>query len=97
MFLWQTWNDRNIWVFERKKLDPRITCARTFRMLGEFEAATTREEEAVISLPVNVNVWKPPTPGRWKLNTDAAMGESKVGMGMVVRDNSGDVLMCAGQ
>lgn len=41
-------------------------------------------------------VWKPPPKGVWKVNTDAALVGGKVGIGMVVRDSVGDVVMSAG-
>lgn len=45
-FIWQVWNTRNAWVFEHKKLDPRLGCARTLSYLGEYEAAMVRETNA---------------------------------------------------
>ncbi|XP_021865546.1 uncharacterized protein [Spinacia oleracea] len=41
--------------------------------------------------------WKPPPTGWWKVNTEAAIAERHVGLGMIVRDNIGDVLMSGGK
>lgn len=99
MYIWQFWNDRNCWVFEKKKANPMISCTRTLRLLGEFEAACERDETSagVRDAATEQHTWLAPILGRSKLNTDAAVTkEGKVGLGMVVRDAVGDVLMIAG-
>lgn len=63
-----------------------------------MEAAVRREVEGGTTAhnPTG-NTWKPPPAGTYKLNTDVALREDgKVGLGMVVRDSTGDVLMIAG-
>lgn len=51
MFLWQVWNTRNMWVFEKRKMDPMVICTRTMNLLGEFEAATIRDSEPINTEP----------------------------------------------
>lgn len=41
-------------------------------------------------------VWKPPNRGWWKVNTDAAIASGRVGLGMIVSDCEGDVVMSGG-
>lgn len=95
MVIWQVWNMRNIWVCE-KKIDHRIMCDKTMRLLGEYECGDERESEQGTQMSVGGKVWRPPSNGRWKVNTDATLNGSIVGMGMVVRDVIGDVVMTAG-
>lgn len=42
------------------------------------------------------NHYQPPRVGWWKINTDAACTEGKVGLGMVVRDRDEDMVMASG-
>ncbi|XP_056689009.1 uncharacterized protein [Spinacia oleracea] len=65
-------------------------------MLGEHEATNTRE---LAPSPVSEQTssrWKGPLTTPYKLNTDAATSVRMTGLGMVVRDKVGDVLMAAG-
>lgn len=65
--------------------------------LREYEAALMRDgENKKPSHQVMDTAWMPPL-GICKLNTNVAMGEDgTVGLGMVVRDVFGDILMTAG-
>lgn len=96
MLLWQIWNERNSWVFDKKRNDPRIACDRALRYLGEHEAATVRNECSNVCASAGCSTWQPPDEGWWKLNIDAAVQSDRVGVGMVVRDNTGDMVMGAG-
>ncbi|XP_056685539.1 uncharacterized protein [Spinacia oleracea] len=44
MVVWQSWRARNLWVFERKTVDPVVQCAKMLGILGEYEAACTRDQ-----------------------------------------------------
>lgn len=95
--IWQLWHMRNMWVFEKKRLDPLLACNRAADLVGEYEAATRRDHGPQLPGIANDAVkWTPPTAAPFKVNTDAAITNSKVSMGMVVRDNVGDVLISAG-
>ena len=39
--------------------------------------------------------WKPPQEGHCKLNTDAAVRENRLGLGAVIRDGDGNILLVA--
>ncbi|XP_056688697.1 uncharacterized protein [Spinacia oleracea] len=99
MVMWQIWNVRNGWIFEKKKLDPIVTISKAMHLLGEFEAADTREVAPLVNIArSDEGKWSPPSIARYKLNTDATLSkEGKVGLGMVVRDGYGDVMMAAGR
>ncbi|XP_021843652.1 uncharacterized protein [Spinacia oleracea] len=97
MIIWQVWNVRNKWVFGRKLDDPALACKRSMLLLGEHEAAKIREVDSLAVGDQPNPSWKPPTRAMYKLNTDAAMPTNGgVGLGMVVRDGVGDIMMCAG-
>lgn len=97
MFLWQIWNLRNKWVFKKSRTDPVIACARTLSYLGEYEAALIRDSDGErLTAAPSCSTWVPPPQGKVKVNTDAGIRTGKVGVGIVVRDSTGDVLMTAG-
>lgn len=98
MFMWKVWCMRNIWVFEKKKVDPVLACQRTMNYLGEFEMAAIREDAPKPAAIQMIQKWQPPERSLDKLNTDATMNaEEKVGLGMVIRNDVGDVLISAGR
>ncbi|XP_021734157.1 uncharacterized protein LOC110700882 [Chenopodium quinoa] len=37
LFVWKIWELRNLWVFEKKKIDLPAACMKTLALLGEFE------------------------------------------------------------
>ncbi|XP_021766484.1 uncharacterized protein LOC110730920 [Chenopodium quinoa] len=95
MFIWKIWSIRNLWTFEGVRADLMIACSKTLSLLGEFEAAQTRESGPLTASDApSEQSWIPPVPGIFKLNIDAAVSkDGKVALGMVVRDQWGDVLM----
>lgn len=100
MFVWQAWNLRNLWVFETKRINPMLACTRTINLLGEYDAASIRDAEplAHTGLQPDSIAWQPPSPGKVKLNSDAAVTKDGwVGLGMAVRDCERDILMVAGR
>ncbi|XP_056686944.1 uncharacterized protein [Spinacia oleracea] len=46
-----------------------------------------REVPNIVVVNEECTRWKPPTAKWWKVNTDAAVGEGRIGMDMVVRDH----------
>lgn len=96
MLIWQAWNMRNMWTFEKKRMDPLRACNKSMSLLGEFEAALERDQTPVVAHETGTEVWQPPRVSLYKLNTDAAVREDRIGLGMVVRDCVGDVMMAAG-
>lgn len=46
MLIWQIWNVRNEWVFERKTTDPPDFVRPEMRLSGDYEAARKRDEGA---------------------------------------------------
>lgn len=96
LIIWQAWNMRNKWFFEKKRDDPKAACTRIMNLLGEFEAATVREQPITGQIEQVISKWKPPVRTLYKLNTDASVTEGMVGLGMIVRDAVGDAMMSGG-
>ncbi|XP_056686343.1 uncharacterized protein [Spinacia oleracea] len=96
MFVCQIWNLRNLWTYERRKMDPMLARHRTLQLLGEYEVALERKQPVSPPVELTPTSWQPPSAATFKLNTDAAVRDNKTGLGMVVRDGVGDVLMSAG-
>ncbi|CAL9013386.1 unnamed protein product, partial [Prunus brigantina] len=51
------------------------------------------------SIPVPLHVWRPPTPGNYKINVDGALkvGDSVRGVGVVVRNEKGEFMAACGR
>lgn len=96
MFVWQIWNLRNSWTYEKKRTDPMLAYNRTMKLVGEYEAAMTSEQGPVAVENQVQTSWQAPVSAPFKLNVDAAVRDDIIGVGMVVRDEVGDVLMSAG-
>ena len=95
MVMWQIWNSRNSWVFNQRKDDPRDACARALKLMEDFLDAMTRELPGPPP-PNRDQQWRKPSRGLNKLNSDAAAKNGKGGLGVVVRDEEGEVLLAAG-
>ncbi|KAL2896303.1 hypothetical protein RDABS01_038087 [Bienertia sinuspersici] len=97
ILMWQIWQSHNKWVFNREKVDPSIICGKTMGFLEEFLKVNEREHVRRETQPTAARSWNPPEVGRWKLNTDVAFSKdrTKMGLGMIVRDSVGEVMMCA--
>lgn len=71
-------------------LEKRV-CHRVFLFIGlKANLIEKRPKEGANSS----NVWQPPQAGWYKLNSDAAFfGDKKIGLGAVMRDTVGDVMV----
>ena len=100
MLIWNIWLGRNMWVFERKRLDFMSVLDRAVRGTNEF--IKDRDDRVARGNLEGEEVdvrWKAPGEGVLKLNSDAALIKGvDIGMGSVVRDSLGEVLMatCCG-
>ncbi|KAL2898603.1 Biotinidase [Bienertia sinuspersici] len=65
--------------------------------LEEFLKVNEREHVRRETQPMAARSWNPPEVGRWRLNTNVAFSKdrTKMGLGMIVRDSVGEVMMCA--
>ncbi|XP_048502189.1 uncharacterized protein LOC125498277 [Beta vulgaris subsp. vulgaris] len=64
--------------------------------MEDFASAASREQISIPSVEKVVQQWRKPSQGRGKLNSDAAVKENRCGVGIIIRDGVGDVLLAAG-
>lgn len=95
IFLWGIWLKRNVWCFEKKKVQMEDIINRTVNIVGEFEKACCRALRSGIMAKL-VEKWAAPNYGIYKLNSDVAFFEDNMmGFGMAIRDYVGDIMMSA--
>ncbi|XP_021738354.1 uncharacterized protein LOC110704848 [Chenopodium quinoa] len=92
--LWGIWLKRNAFLFEKRCVAVQDVFAKASGLVGDYakalEVAAPRVDKVV---PLN-QVWTPPMLGAYKINTDAAcFSDNSVGLGAVMRDWNGDVVV----
>ncbi|XP_021736574.1 uncharacterized protein LOC110703132 [Chenopodium quinoa] len=85
---WGIWRKRNMWIFEKKERRESDILHKAMGLIGEYEEANLRENSVSQGLQCS-SVWKAPAAGLYKLNTDAAFHGQILGIGGVLRDDSG--------
>lgn len=97
---WAIWHSRNCFVFEGKMEDPLYSATRAEAVVESYRRIKSGKNIALAGQQQNgQQVWKPPPPGLFKVNVDAATNLSKQrgGIGAVVRDSRGDCVAAAAQ
>lgn len=93
LLCWSIWLGRNAWVFEGVLREPRVIIEKAVQGMLELGRINDAVERRVGSLNY-VARWTAPMEGVYKLNSDAAMfGGNQIGLGSVVCDFEGDVMM----
>lgn len=91
----EIWNARNKVYFESKNLDALSIIQRSQNRFREF-AELWDVEKPISTRPKQQEEWEKPAIGRLKCNYDVAVRKDGIiGMGFVVRDDNGDVLLAA--
>ncbi|XP_048502819.1 uncharacterized protein LOC125498622 [Beta vulgaris subsp. vulgaris] len=82
-----------MWVFDRRRIEMMEVVNKAVRGAVEFEKANDLERGRLREL-TSPDKWSPPSTGMFKLNSDAAIFKNQqVGLGGIVRDCEGDVLL----
>lgn len=90
---WNIWLARNAWVFENRRVEAMDVVSKAIRGAIEFEKAHVVEGVKLSGMDSS-HEWRSPPTGLYKLNTDAAnFKNQQVGMGGVVRDSAGEVML----
>ncbi|XP_021725055.1 uncharacterized protein LOC110692356 [Chenopodium quinoa] len=89
---WGIWLKRNSWVFDRAAKSEEDTIHKAMCLVGEFEAVNA-SGEGEIHEQKDRSKWKVPSAGLYKLNSDVAFQESRMGIGGILRDEEGDVVV----
>ena len=94
---WGAWSYRNSVVHEEPWSNIDVGAAGFLRLVMEYKGYATSVLQSTSTSPVISRAsWIPPRAGRVKLNTDAALlGDGTVGVGAVVRDSQGRIVVMA--
>ncbi|KAH9671373.1 reverse transcriptase domain-containing protein [Citrus sinensis] len=95
---WTAWHTRNIFVFENKRQDPQISVAKAEAVVESYaRVRMTKVQAAAKAIPAKGAKWIPPLQGHFKANVDVAVNKEKnqVGLGVVIRDDSGAIIIAA--
>ncbi|KAK0606888.1 hypothetical protein LWI29_005679 [Acer saccharum] len=96
---WRIWYVRNRWVHSGERINLGAMASWCSIYLAEYKAANLEDVEKqgmVITSPVR---WRLPIVGLYKLNTDTSLDSSSqwIGLGMVIRDQDGNVMASSTQ
>ena len=87
---WVAWYARNKFIFEGKKIDPRLSTAKAEAVIEAFQRARKPGATHIQnSSKVPQHKWKPPPKNVFKINADAAINNKSqmAGLGAVIRDS----------
>ncbi|KAL5845979.1 hypothetical protein ACOSQ3_009503 [Xanthoceras sorbifolium] len=96
---WFCWNKRNQLVHGSKRLAEECFWSKAGFYLNEFMQNDFVQNEGISSSHIPANMcWKPPDGHCLKLNVDASVNKAagKIGIGVVVRDSVGQLVLAAG-
>nr|XP_048323131.1 uncharacterized protein LOC125420540 [Ziziphus jujuba var. spinosa] len=86
------WSLRNIFLFEGTRISLDLEVKSIFGKFNEFHSAMA-EHIAPPNAPSTISrSWSPPLQGVIKLNTDASMGNGFASLGVVARDQAGNII-----
>ncbi|KAF5459731.1 hypothetical protein F2P56_019653 [Juglans regia] len=90
---WGFWFSRNKYIHEQLLLPPHQVATHAISLLKSYRGAHKQSRQQMR----DVFKWKPPDPDMLKLNVDGAVfvEMGKDGMGAILRNSSGSVLMAA--
>ncbi|XP_042969022.1 uncharacterized protein LOC122301695 [Carya illinoinensis] len=88
------WNRRNLWLFEQLFHSPFQVSKQIHTELTAINQWTNTRDKASVTQVISRTEWTAPAPSFYKANWDAAVNKenSKIGVGVVVRDSSDPLL-----
>ncbi|XP_042979938.1 uncharacterized protein LOC122310120 [Carya illinoinensis] len=91
------WLRRNSFIFEKKFKDPNSVVCTTRAVIEDFQEARTHEVKitSAANMGSGSQRWIKPIQGFIKANWDASTNTRNLGLGIVLRDEVGEVLACA--
>ena len=96
VYCWMIWFAMNNFIFEGKKLWPRISVAKAESVLEAYQRVRKAESAKVSpDRRANQQRWMPPPENVLKLNVDAAINnkDQVTGLGAVIRNSDGLVIV----
>ncbi|XP_021718789.1 uncharacterized protein LOC110686471 [Chenopodium quinoa] len=92
--LWGIWLKSNAWCFENKVLKIEDIITRAVYIVGEYEKANAKTPTDISIKQPPRHYWQATAMGCYMINSDAAIfRDSTAGLGGVVRDSVGDVVV----
>lgn len=92
--MWCKWHERNKKIFENSETPNAVISAGVERLV--MEQNTYSKQVYAVNVPRSPGSaasWRAPPPGVLKVNSDASLAiEGRVGLGVVARDEKGDVI-----
>ncbi|KAL9420636.1 hypothetical protein AB3S75_038247 [Citrus x aurantiifolia] len=92
---WVAWYARNKFIFEGKKIDPRLFAAKVEAVIDAFQRARKHGATHIHnSSKVPQHKWKPPPKNVFKVNVDTAINSKSqmAGLGDVIRDSENNFI-----
>ncbi|XP_042958143.1 uncharacterized protein LOC122293710 [Carya illinoinensis] len=91
------WLRRNSFIFEKKFKDPDSVVCTARAVIEDFQEARTHEVKitSATNMGSGSQRWIKPIQGFIKANWNASTNTSNLGLGIVLRDEVGEVLACA--
>ncbi|MBA0557223.1 hypothetical protein Golob_014302, partial [Gossypium lobatum] len=89
--LWNSWNNRNNYVFYGKEEEARVIWDRAKNLCQDFRIHNLINKP-VLPLTLALKKWEKPPCGTVKINFDATVFNNKTGFGVIVHDSDGFIL-----
>ena len=94
MVFWALWNSRNKFIFENQQLPPHLIVSNVFSYWEAFQASQeSPADRPMRSVATTNDKWSGPAPGILKCNVDGAWQDGKAGIGLIVRDSKGKIIL----
>lgn len=94
-FCWVAWYARNKFIFEGKKIDPRLSAAKAESVVQAFQRARKAGATHIHNArKVQQQKWEPPPKSAFKINVDAAINSKGqvAGLGAVIEDSNSKIV-----
>ena len=94
MILWSLWKARNLLVFERKTQAVDMVLMQAMSFLSDYRKVYEATTQEVDNGDNKEGKWQRLESGRFKVNVDEAIAKDKSGIGVIIRDDKGEVIAC---
>ncbi|MBA0823722.1 hypothetical protein Goarm_020433, partial [Gossypium armourianum] len=91
MTLWNSWNNRNNFVFRGKEDEAQIIWDMARTLFHDFQIHNLVNKPMLPLTPV-IKKWEKPPCRAVKINFDATVFNNKIGFGVIIHDSDGFVL-----
>ncbi|MBA0736776.1 hypothetical protein Gogos_010281 [Gossypium gossypioides] len=86
--LWNSWNNRNKFIFRGKEEDARVIWERVITLSKDF-CIHNMVNKSMLPLSSSLKKWEKPLRGTVKIKFDAAVSNTKTGFGVIACDSKG--------